>query len=138
LRILGKFPESRGFLEEAIVQQRIALQPDPRYPRYREQLRSHAFSLSMLLLELGDHRAAAKAAAELAAVGDNPLDFHFAASRLLNCASVAEVDSKLTKADRDKLKEAYSSRAVEILREGTNKGMKLEHLKRSREYEPLR
>src|SRR5262249_27636682 len=61
----GDMDEAIRLLKEAVDHQQAALKLSPRNPDYRTYLRNHYVLLSDVLIRLGDHRAAAKWAAEL-------------------------------------------------------------------------
>jgi eukaryotic-like serine/threonine-protein kinase len=103
LRGLGQFAEARQLLEEAILHQ-----PDRGHREW------HYYDLALVLLLLGEHRQAAKAAADL--VQDAPDDARrqlLAADLLARCMDAVVNDAKLSEANRKAAARLYGDRAVE-------------------------
>jgi serine/threonine-protein kinase len=136
----GESEEACKLLKAAIGHQRAALALEPRNQLSRQHLRNHYANLTRALLELGDHAAAARAAAELPQASprgwrENPL----AAEFLTRCAALAEKDSRLAEDQRRELAQDYAGRAVDLLRQAVAKGFKdMEYLKKSSKLRALR
>jgi tetratricopeptide (TPR) repeat protein len=108
-------------LRKAIAHQEAALEAQPKNPTYRRFLWYHYANLTNDLVELGDHREAAKAAAELARVSpDRARDSFFAAGFLARCATCAEGDPTLSATERTALARSYAGQAREILKDVGN------------------
>jgi tetratricopeptide (TPR) repeat protein/tRNA A-37 threonylcarbamoyl transferase component Bud32 len=107
------WPEARRLIEEGIVQMRAALEPNPQHPDYREELRSQYQDLAWTLVQLGDHRAVAQAARDLASVfPERAQDNYNAACFFARCASLAPRN--------DPMVHSYVEEAVQFLRRGAS------------------
>ncbi|MBA4064908.1 MAG: hypothetical protein C0501_14575 [Isosphaera sp.] len=108
----GKPAEAARLLEEAVTVQKAAGQSDPGSPRYRAFLRNHYRNLTDAHLALGDHAAAARAAAEPPRLYPDNWEEHFRAVKvLLRCADLARADAGLPEAKRGEAAGGYD-RAV--------------------------
>jgi tetratricopeptide (TPR) repeat protein len=136
----GGSEEACKLYKAAIGHQRTALALEPRNQVSRQHLRNHYANLTRALLELGDHAAAARAAAEVPQVSpqgwrENLLVAEF----LARCAASAGKDTGLSEERRRALADEYAGRAVALLREAVDKGYKdLERLQKDRGLLPLR
>jgi eukaryotic-like serine/threonine-protein kinase len=115
LKARGKLGAAREHFEKAVRSQDAALGLNPRHPTYRRFLSKHCWQLADTLLQMGEHAAAAHAAAELpgAAPGDwracdQAARFH------LRCALTAEADAALPPAERKSLAQAYAEKAKKL------------------------
>lgn len=107
--------DARGHLRKAISCLKAALQPNPLNPTHNESLRNAYHNLAESELVLGNHAAAAQAAASLPGVfRDRPLDHVLAAGVLARCATLAEQDAALAR--------QYGDDAVTLLREALRRG----------------
>src|SRR5207245_10916636 len=97
---------------------------DPQNPAYRQSFREERSSLGPVLAGLGDHGAAAAVAEELAGLGWDPVsDCYEAACTLSRCVPMLEKDTTLGAAERHKQAQAYTDRALELLRQSVAKGL---------------
>jgi hypothetical protein len=96
--------------------------------------------LTITLLALGDHDAAAKTAEDLMRGAVYvPSDIYDAACYLARCVCLAEQDKALAEANRGELVKAYGDRALAALRHAVEKGYKnLAHMKKDPDLDPLR
>jgi tetratricopeptide (TPR) repeat protein len=140
LRDRDELTEACELLERAISHQRIAWKPKPRHPTYRRFLHSHYWVLAALLVQRKEHAAAVKAAAELPrVVPDGWQEYVRAAAFLAHCMPLAEQDTKLLPEARKKTAQAYGDRAVQLLAQAIDKGLKdPQHLKEHPNLGPLR
>jgi serine/threonine-protein kinase len=134
------YPAARRLLEEARPHLQTALEANPRHPFYRVVYCENRQMLAATLLDLGDHAAAAEAAADLARVAFNPAgDAYKAAGFFSRCVPLAEKDAKLPEAKRKDLAKSYADWAVEALRQAVAKGYKdAAHMKKDKDLDPLR
>jgi hypothetical protein len=114
LRDRGELVEARRLLERAVVHQRAALKINHRPTDYHVFLRNHLFVLAGVLINLGDHRAAAGVAQELGASddledssGQNAL---VALNYLRRCVELAGRDGTLTPEQRETAMATYADR----------------------------
>jgi serine/threonine protein kinase/Tfp pilus assembly protein PilF len=115
----GDFPEERRLVERAIVHQRAALEDQPKNATYRRFLRNHYQVLADVLLKLGDHAQAARAAAELPRISPEVWqEYDFAINFLVQCVLLAERDSKLSTEQRAAAVQEYSRQAKHSIDEG--------------------
>jgi serine/threonine protein kinase/tetratricopeptide (TPR) repeat protein len=131
---------ARQLLEQAEPHHRAALQAKPRDARYRRYFRNNRSWLGQTLVGLGDHAAAADAAAQLIeAAIDQRADVYNAACFLARCLSLAERDTELSEAQRKERAEAYADRAMATLRQAVQNGYKdFSHMKKDSDLDPLR
>lgn len=151
-RILGNFAElclerrpedlqeARDKIMRAIRLQRVALDKNPRYPPYQLNLRDHLLVFCEILIGLGEHGEAAKAAEDLAGLlPESPLASRRAACFMARCARAAERDPSIYGADRETLVQDYTQRAMELLEEAVQKGYQdLGDLRVNPAYDSLR
>jgi serine/threonine-protein kinase len=134
------YPAARRLLEEAEPYLKKALDTNPHHPFYREVYSDTRRVLAATLLELGEHAAAAEAAAELARVAYDPAhDAYKAACFFARCIPLAEKDAKLPEARRKELAQSYGDRAVQALRQALAKGYKdAAHIQKDTDLDSLR
>jgi serine/threonine protein kinase/Flp pilus assembly protein TadD len=140
LRDENQLAEARQLLERAVGHQRTALEADPQNPTYRRFLRNHYWRLAETLGRLGDHGAAARAAAELPRIyPDGWEEHHRAAGFLARCVPLAENDAKLPADQQSKLAQSYGDQAVGLLGQAMTKGFKdAEGLRKAADFAPVR
>jgi serine/threonine protein kinase len=103
-----KWPEARDRLNQAIALLQEAVKPSPPSPVYQLALRNQYQTLAETALHLGDHAAAATAAAALPKVfGDRGLDYYYAACFAARCVALAEEAA---------VQQRYAAQAVQLLR----------------------
>jgi tetratricopeptide (TPR) repeat protein/tRNA A-37 threonylcarbamoyl transferase component Bud32 len=108
--------EARLLLERAIRQQKTALQANPQDPRYLSMLNNHLGNLTTFLLQLGLYRDAAESAVEFTRIArENPRQYAYAWSFLMQCAPLAEQDAKLPAAQRKIVAGDYRQHARELI-----------------------
>jgi hypothetical protein len=93
-----------------------------------------------VLLNLGDHPAAAEAANVFARIALYPAnDSYNAACYLSLCIPLAEKEAKLSEADRKEKARSYSDQAIGSLRQAVAKGYKdADHMKKDTDLDSLR
>jgi tetratricopeptide (TPR) repeat protein len=102
--------DAARLLEEAIVSQKAALEIEPKNLRYRQFLRNHYRNLTDARLALGDHAAAARAAAEPPRLFPDSWDEHFhAVAVYLRCIQLVQGDNRQLEAKRNEMAMAYAS-----------------------------
>src|SRR5262249_51821209 len=112
-------------LEGAIELVRVALKPNPSNSKHLLRQRYLWEYLAEARLALGEHAAAATAAAAVPAVFGTHGDDHFAAAELLSrCAAMASGDPGLPPEQRATAARGYADRAVEMVRQGIAHGSK--------------
>ncbi len=119
-----KKPEqARELLLEAQPHHRAALKSYPKYPTYRRFFRNNLWQLSNVLIDLGDHRGAAEAVKEWAAVPvDGKQDTYLRSRALARCIPLAERDSRLSEDRRRALMSSYGDQAMSLLRQAADEG----------------
>jgi serine/threonine protein kinase/tetratricopeptide (TPR) repeat protein len=141
LRDQGRLADARRDAEEALRHQLSALKLVPGHPRFTYSLAGNYAILAETLVRLGDHEAAAKAAAELPR--------HFpkkgsaycqAAAFLARCVPLAEQDPMLPPDKRKAQADAYGDQALALLRQGLRHppGRSAEQLASDPHFAPLR
>jgi serine/threonine-protein kinase len=131
---------ARRVLEQAQDHHQAALRANPNNPTYRLFYRNNRWVLADTLVGLGDHAAAAEAAAQWAQAAVDPAgDEYNAACFLARCVPLAEKDATLPEARRQELAHSYADRAVDTLRQAVKNGFKdAAHLKKDPDLDPLR
>jgi serine/threonine protein kinase len=110
-----RWPEARARLERAVASLRKAVKPRPPNPAYQEALRNQYQTLAETALRLGDHAAAAAAAAALPEVWDDRgLDYYYAACFVARCVPLAEDAG---------VRQGYARLAVRLLRAAVARGV---------------
>ena len=116
----GELAEARRLLDRAIVQQLAALESNSANPVWRQYLRTHHGERTKVLLALGEHSQAARAAADLARFSPLQWQDQFqAAQMLMQCFSAANADTKLPLPKREADARSYASQAETLLRDLT-------------------
>jgi tetratricopeptide (TPR) repeat protein len=125
-------PAARLF-EQAVSSWRELVAGSPDSPDYRNGLAS-------TLAERGDHRAAAREAAELQRVTpDRAAGSYAAAGIVAVCATAVTRDGTLPEAKRSQLAQAYAGQALDLLREAVRHGFRgSELLEKDPDFDPLR
>jgi tetratricopeptide (TPR) repeat protein len=119
----NKPAEAARLLEEAVVSQKAALEIDPKNPRYRQFLRNHYRNLTDAWLALGDHAAAARAAAEPPRLFPDSWREHFwAVEMLVHCIHLAQEDAGLPETKRRELTQTYAGAVRRHAREAVKWG----------------
>jgi tetratricopeptide (TPR) repeat protein len=138
--LTGQWPAARKRLEEAILHHLAAFKANPEIAKYRLALYHYYATLADCLLKLGDHREAAKAAAELPRLYPKGTQTHCTTARLLAlCATVAGKDDKLASIERVVLVQSYADQAMEQLRGERRHGqLRADQLRKDIVFEPLR
>jgi tetratricopeptide (TPR) repeat protein len=113
-------------LERAVVLQKTALKLSPKNLDYRNVLCNHYLRQTLILVDLGDYRAAAAVAGTLAA-GDFPepepgRNTLMAVRHLTHCVLLAENDTSLTPEQRNVLVRSYIDRIEAIVPEAARRG----------------
>src|SRR5262249_3548505 len=136
----GQWAKARELLEDAIGRHRAAFNANTNHERYRNGLYHDYDTLAICLVNLGEHRAAAKAAAELPVLYPKGRQAQFTAAQLLAfCATLAGKDAKLADAERAALVQMYGDQAMEQLRgEVKHAQLRPEHVRQDIVFEPLR
>jgi serine/threonine protein kinase/tetratricopeptide (TPR) repeat protein len=118
LRLAGNDPSgARRLLEDALPYHRAALKVYPDHRVYKKFYRLNRWRMTETLLALGEHAAAAAAAAEfLEAATEPPRDSYTAARLFAGCARLAAADDRLTDDRRQEVADAYAARALAALR----------------------
>jgi tetratricopeptide (TPR) repeat protein len=134
------FPLARQLLEQAQPHLQAALDANPHNPFYRKVFCTNRRLLAATLVHLGEHSAAAAAAAELARGAFEPAsDTYGAACFLFRCVPLAEKDGKLSKPKRRELAKTYADQALETLRQAVARGYKnAAHLRQDPDLASLR
>jgi len=115
--------DARRLMEQAIPHHRAALEFNRRNQAGRDYLRDDYGVLTVVLVELREHDAAAKAALELPRlVPDQATEYLRAAAFLARCVELATKDERLTVADRERRAEEYGGEAAAVLRQGVQAG----------------
>jgi tetratricopeptide (TPR) repeat protein len=118
----NKLADARGSIEQAITHQTTATRMNPKNPDYRQYLRNHYWNLADILLEQGDHAAAARAAARLPRFfPDRSQDYSDAAWFHGDCAERAQKDARLPEAARRAVVQQYADRTREFLKEAADR-----------------
>jgi serine/threonine protein kinase len=115
--------QARALLDQAIDQQRIALELKPNDSGYKYLLWGHLNTLADVLTRLEEHEAAGKVVEELPAILPQEWFGRLQAAYWLNrCAGLAETDARLPAEGRAKLWHAYMERAKEHMRLAIERG----------------
>jgi serine/threonine protein kinase/tetratricopeptide (TPR) repeat protein len=135
-----EYDAALALLEEARPHIQGALQARPKDRGFRDTYRDHLLALAATRRGLGDHAQVATTADELARFGYEPdRDSYAAACLLCNCVTLAGKDGRLADAKRRELAQAYSERALALLRQAVERGFKdVDRLKKDPDLEPLR
>jgi tetratricopeptide (TPR) repeat protein len=102
--------EASPLIAQAITEVQAAVKPNPRHPRFREELRNLYQDQAETLVQLGEHAAAVTAATNLAGVfPEQAQDSYYAACFIARCVPLAKAD--------DQAARAYAAQAVALLRQ---------------------
>jgi tetratricopeptide (TPR) repeat protein len=136
----GDLGESRGLQEQAIAPVRAALALAPQNAEYQKKVSTAYSALIETLIRLREHENASKRVAEFVALAPDSGQACFrAASLMARCVPLAVADGRLTDNRRAEVAAAYSSRAIELLRESVKRGHRdLASLKNDVSFDPLR
>jgi tetratricopeptide (TPR) repeat protein len=119
----GEWAKARPLVERAIRCQEDALKQLPKSPPYRHLLREHHLLLADTLLGQGDHRQAARTAADLVrAFPGRWQEAHDAAAVLEDCVRLAEKDGRLSAEERKAKGREYMAQIQTLLREAGRQG----------------
>jgi serine/threonine protein kinase/tetratricopeptide (TPR) repeat protein len=140
--------ESCRLLEQAIEQWRLARKAAPRDPGLREALGRTYGLLASYRVDLGAHREAASAAAQVPPDFTGPgTGYSFQATILAQCVPLAEKDPELTEDQHRQQALAYADQAMQLLRQAVKRGHKdvnflrkdpgLESLRRREDFQKL-
>jgi serine/threonine protein kinase len=131
---------ARELLEQAVPHHQAVLQANPGNPKYRQFFRNNRGILAEMLVDLGDHAAAADAAAQFTQTAIDPRgDIYHAACILARCVALAERDTDLSLAQRKEQADAYADRAMDTLRRALQNGYKdAANMKKDSDLDPLR
>jgi serine/threonine protein kinase len=137
LRDQGRLTDARRDAEEALRHQLSALQLALEHPRFAYSLAGNYTILAETLVRLGDHKAAAKAAAELPRhLPKKGSAYQQGAAFLARCVSLAERDQALPAEQRVELARTYGDQALALLRH--EPGLGAERLKTDPHFASLR
>jgi tetratricopeptide (TPR) repeat protein len=125
LYLLSDPGEARRLLEQAIACEQAALQANPKNPVYRFELRANFALLAEVLLRLGEHGEARKAALQVPAFFPDDWQAHTTAAVLLaRCVPLAEKDATLTEGKRAETGREYADQTLAALRRAIDKGFR--------------
>jgi tetratricopeptide (TPR) repeat protein len=139
-KVLGQWAAARKLVRQAVGHHLAAFKANDKNGQYRNGLYHDYNTLAECLVEQGEYREAARAAAELPRLYPAGRQAHFtAARRLAFCATLAGKDAKLAAAERDALVQTYADQAMEQLRGEARQGrLRADHLRKDVVFEPLR
>jgi serine/threonine protein kinase/tetratricopeptide (TPR) repeat protein len=131
---------ARQLLEQAMSHHQAALKANPGHPEYRRCFSCNRRDLAATLIDLGEHAAAADAAAQLTKAGVDPAsDLYEAGCVMSRCVLLAEHDSRLSEAQRKEQARTYADRALATLRQAVQDGCKdVAKFKKNKDLDPLR
>jgi tetratricopeptide (TPR) repeat protein len=134
------FPSARRLLEQARAEVQAALDANALDPFFHAVFCENRQLLAATLLDLGDHTAAAEAAAELTRVAFDPAGNAFKAAEFFaRCVPLAEKDARLLEGKRKELAKSYADQALAALRQAVGKGYRdAANLKKDPDLDPLR
>jgi tetratricopeptide (TPR) repeat protein len=122
----GRAAEAADSYREALGLLQKLSREDARNADYRQWAASARHKLGQaaeLLLQQGEHAAAARAAASLAAFASTTGKEQYRAAVLMaGCVSVVKKDAKLTEEKRQELVQVYGGQAVQFLRVAVERG----------------
>jgi serine/threonine protein kinase len=135
-----EFAAARRLLDDALPHHQKALGANGLNSTYRAFYCTNRMTLTMVLLDLKDHPAAADAAGQFLKARMYPgLDPVKAAALLAGCVRLAEEDEELPRAERHKLAQSYGDRAMAALKQGIAEGFRdAAQLRGAPDLEPLR
>jgi serine/threonine-protein kinase len=131
---------ARELLESALLQQRKAWQSNRRHPEYRSLMRDHLAGLTDVLLRLGLHAEAAKAAGEMPEIApESGAEHRRAAGVLVRCVKVVRESKTTDAAGRELAALDYVTRAIPLLRAAAERGFAdPADLRQAPDLEPIR
>jgi eukaryotic-like serine/threonine-protein kinase len=131
---------ARELVEKAIEYQQAAIKLNPQEKKFHEFLRNHQSVLAGILVQLGQHAHAARAAMSLADSSVDPANDHYnAACYLARCVSLANLDATLPLEQRTALAEDYVLRALSQLKLSIAAGyMDFDHMRQDNDLTALR
>jgi len=144
---LADFLRERGRAKEALPLEHEAARElmgvyttDFRNPEYRRAISYAYWTLCALALDLGDHRAAAKAIEEYQKVEPAGFEEHLESARFLcRCITLSHADHSMKQPEREVLARSYADRAVRALESAVRNGYNDQiDLESAACYEPLR
>jgi tetratricopeptide (TPR) repeat protein len=125
VRARGAAVEACQLWELAIAEQRESRKAELFQDDVRKELYLSYEQLAETRLQLGEHRLAARATAELPPFEPVGLPSHYRAAVLLvRCATLATKDASVAENQRQVLVKEYADRAVELLAQAIHKGEK--------------
>jgi serine/threonine-protein kinase len=135
-----EYSAARALLGEALTNVKKALGANAKSPFYRAVYCENRRLLATTLVDAGDHRGAAEAAAELVRGTKQPVsDAYKAACFFSRCIPLAEEDPRLSDSRRRELTLSYGDQALAALEQARAKGYKdIDHLKKDADLDPLR
>ncbi len=136
----GQWSNARKLVEMAIGHHLAAFKANDKNARYKNGLYHDYNTLAECLVELGEHRDAVKAAAELPKLYPTGNHAQFTAARLIAfCATLAGKDARLNAIERAILLQTYGASAMEKLGEEKRNGqLTADVLRQDIVFEPLR
>jgi tetratricopeptide (TPR) repeat protein len=134
------YAASRALLEGAHTNLIKALETNAKSPFYCAICCENRRLLATTLVQTGDHKGAAEAAADMVRVTKDPAtDAYKAACLFSRCIPMVEKDSKLPETGRRELVRSYGDQALAALQQARAKGYKdVGHLKQDNDFDPLR
>src|SRR5439155_4585382 len=135
-----ELPAASQWLRGAIEHQQAALKLRPDNTAFRQALCQSWGNLTSILVQLGEHGAAAEAADEFSRLFPESADNHYVATCFLaRCARLAEQDSQLTPDKRRAAAQTYADQAMNQLRKAIQRGFKdAEQLSQNADLDSLR
>jgi len=125
LRDQGKLDEARVLAEQAVAHHLAALKLSPGHPVYLGVLRGDYELLVEILIPLGKQAEVAKAADKaIAALADQWQSYHHIARLWARFIPTLQKESKLSDPERKDLARSYADRAVEMLRQAVERGLR--------------
>lgn len=136
----GHFRQARQYIEDAIIQQRKAIEANPRNLNYLNAICLCYQDYFEILAHDSAHREIARRADELIDTApDLPNAYLIVASNLAQNVSVASRDTSLSETTRTRAQQEYADRAVSILRRAFEKRLILDPRElRHPSLEPIR
>lgn len=132
-------PDVSARLDIAVEKEQEEIQKHPTSPDWRLCRRNQSWIVADLMIQSGDHPAAAKAATEMAEECTCWQECYDAACLMARCVSLAVHDISLSERDRAKLSRRYARQAVLLLKSAIRKGFQqFERLTQDPDLGPLR
>jgi serine/threonine-protein kinase len=136
-----RLAEAKEQVERAVRSQQAALKLRPTHPLINRRLGQHYRVLAETLVRLGDHSAAAQAAAEhLLYIPNDEKEYLRVAELAARCVTLAEDDETIPDEKRKALAKAYGDQAIALLRQRLlhRPSPSVAELKASPSFAPLR